>query len=383
MTTSSMSIKQDYDESPRGPVILLAAGGTGGHLFPAESLARELVRRGCSVELVSDDRVADFADNFPAEAIHEITSGTVTGGGMGDKMKGALALAKGVWECRGLLKALRPKAVVGFGGYPTVPPVLVATMLKIPTIIHEQNAVMGRANKFMAGRVDRIATGFDIDEDDDDFVHVGNPVRETVLQAARMDMPPALKGGRLRLLVFGGSQGARIMGEIVPVAIEALPHEFRKRLHITQQVREEDMLRVKSDYARMGVDNECAPFFKDLPKRIAESHLIIARSGASTVAELSVIGRPSILVPLPGALDQDQAANAAILADAGAAEIMLQKVFTPDRLAKRLTEIMNDPEPLMEIAAKAKSMGITDAASRLADVVLKAAGLKNLVTPSV
>jgi UDP-N-acetylglucosamine--N-acetylmuramyl-(pentapeptide) pyrophosphoryl-undecaprenol N-acetylglucosamine transferase len=378
-----MSAVEEEDKVPRGPTILLAAGGTGGHLFPAEALARELVRRGCSVELVSDDRVADFADSFPADAIHEITSGTVTGGGIGDKIKGAMALAKGVWECRGLLKELRPKAVVGFGGYPTVPPVLAAIMLKIPTVIHEQNAVMGRANKFMSGRVDRIATGFDIDDDENGFVHVGNPVRESVLQAARIEMPPALKGGRLRLLVFGGSQGARIMGEIVPVAIEKLPLEFRKRLHITQQAREEDMLRVKSDYARMGVDNECAPFFKDLPKRIAESHLIIGRSGASTVAELSVIGRPSILVPLPGSLDQDQAANAAIFADEGAAEIMMQKVFTPDALAKRLTEILNDPEPLMDIAAKAKAMGISDAASRLADVVLKVAGIKNLVKPTV
>ncbi|MGL4634940.1 MAG: undecaprenyldiphospho-muramoylpentapeptide beta-N-acetylglucosaminyltransferase [Beijerinckiaceae bacterium] len=365
------------DKTPRGPVILLAAGGTGGHLFPAESLARELVRRGCSVELVSDDRVADFANTFPADAIHEITSGTVTGGGIGAKIKGALALAKGVWECRKLLKHVQPRAVVGFGGYPTVPPVLAATFLKIPTVLHEQNAVMGRANRFLSGRVDRIATGFDLDNDD--TVQVGNPVRDTVLNAARVEMPPALKGGRLRLLVFGGSQGARVMGEVVPPAITKLAPELRKRLHITQQVREEDILRVKAEYAQLGVDNECAPFFKDLPMRMAESHLIIGRSGASTVAELAVIGRPSILVPLPGSLDQDQAANAAILANEGAAEIMMQKTFTPDALSKRLTEIMDDPEQLMETARKAKELGISDAASRLADVVLRVAGLKNLI----
>ncbi len=375
------------DERPKGPTILLAAGGTGGHLFPAEALARELQNRGCAVELVSDDRVSEFADHFPADAIHEITSGTVTGKSLGDKAKGVLSLAKGLWECRGLIKAVHPRAVVGFGGYPTVPPVLAASLMKIPTIIHEQNAVMGRANRFLSGRVRAIATGFDIadedDDDDDDFIHVGNPVREMVLAAARIEMPPALKGGRLRLVVFGGSQGARIMSEIVPYAIEKLPAEMRKRLHVTQQAREDDLLRVKADYAKMGVDNDCAPFFKDLPKRMAESHLVIGRSGASTVSELSVIGRPSILVPLPGSLDQDQAANAAVLADADAAEVIRQKDFTKEFLAERLAAILNDPEPLMAMGARAKALGITDAASRLADVVLKVAGLKNLVKGDV
>jgi UDP-N-acetylglucosamine--N-acetylmuramyl-(pentapeptide) pyrophosphoryl-undecaprenol N-acetylglucosamine transferase len=363
----------------KGPLIVLAAGGTGGHLFPAESLARELQLRGCSVELISDDRVTDFASSFPADAIHEVTSGTVTGKGMLGKLKGSIALARGVWECRGLLKRLQPRAVVGFGGYPTVPPVLAATLLNIPTVLHEQNAVMGRANRFLSGRVNRIATGFNIDPR---YSHVGNPVRATVLEAARTVMPPLHKGGPLRLLVFGGSQGARIMGEIVPPAIEKLSPEHRVRLHVTQQVRQEDMAQVQALYARLGLVSDCAPFFRDLPQRMAQSHLIIGRSGASTVAELAVIGRPSILVPLPGSLDQDQAANARVLADGGAAEIMLQNGFTPEALARRLTEILANPETLMEIAAKAKPMGISDAASRLADVVLKVAGLENLVKPT-
>ncbi len=365
------------DTKPCGFKIMLAAGGTGGHLFPAESLARELQKRGCSVELVSDDRVADFASSFPAEAIHQVTSGTVTGAGITGKIKGAMALAKGVWECRRLLKSINPQAVVGFGGYPTVPPVLAASMLGIPTVLHEQNAVMGRANRFLSGRVTRIATGFDLAKAS--TVQVGNPVRETVLNAAKLDMPPIVKDGPLRLLVFGGSQGARIMGEIVPAAIALLPPRLRQRLHITQQVREEDILRVQAEYARLGVENDCASFFRDLPMRMAQSHLVIARSGASTVAELAVIGRPSILVPLPGSLDQDQAANAAILANQGAAEIMMQPSFTPEALANRLTAIMNDPEALIETARKAKALGIADAASRLADVVLQVAGVENPV----
>jgi UDP-N-acetylglucosamine--N-acetylmuramyl-(pentapeptide) pyrophosphoryl-undecaprenol N-acetylglucosamine transferase len=361
------------------PLIVLAAGGTGGHLFPAESLARELQLRGCAVELISDDRVADFASSFPADAIHEVTSGTVTGKGMLGKLSGSIALARGVWECRGLLKRLQPRAVVGFGGYPTVPPVLAATMLGIPAVLHEQNAVIGRANRFLSGRVNRIATGFAINPR---FAHVGNPVRATVLDAAKTAMPPLQPGGPLRLLVFGGSQGARIMGEIVPPAIGLLSPVDRARLHVTQQVRQEDMARVQADYARLGLVSDCAPFFRDLPQRMAASHLIIGRSGASTVAELAVIGRPSILVPLPGSLDQDQAANARVLADSGAAEIMLQNTFTPEALAQRLTDILANPASLLDMAAKAKQMGISDAASRLADVALKVAGLENWTKPT-
>ncbi len=361
--------------APLKPKIMLAAGGTGGHLFPAESLARELQNRGCAVELVSDDRVAEFADSFPAEKIHQITSGTVTGGGAARKVVGVLKLARGVWQCRGLVNRIQPMAAVGFGGYPTVPPILAAAMLGIPCVLHEQNAVMGRANKFLSGRVGRIATGFDIGKGDPRFVHVGNPVRAAVIDAARTPMLPAVAGGPLRLLVFGGSQGARIMGEIVPPAVALLPEAQRRRLIIIQQVRAEDMARVTSEYGRLGVTADCAPFFKDLPARMAISQLVIARSGASTVAELAVMGRPAILVPLPGALDQDQAANARVLADAGGAEIMLQAAFTPEALAARLGAILDAPGALLAMGAKARSIGIADAASRTADVVLEAAGL--------
>jgi UDP-N-acetylglucosamine--N-acetylmuramyl-(pentapeptide) pyrophosphoryl-undecaprenol N-acetylglucosamine transferase len=270
-------------------------------------------------------------------------------------------------------------AAVGFGGYPTVPPIVAASMLGIPCVLHEQNAVMGRANRFLASRVRKIATGFDIGKGDPKFVHVGNPVRAPVIEAARTLMPQPVAGGPLHLLVFGGSQGARIMAEIVPPAVALMPEAERRRLILTQQVRAEDMAQVTGEYARLGVRAECNPFFRDLPSRMAASQLVVARSGASTVAELAVIGRPSILVPLPGSLDQDQAANARVLKDAGGAEVMLQPTFTPEALAARLSAILAAPATLADMAANARAIGIADAASRTADVALEVAGLRNLV----
>jgi UDP-N-acetylglucosamine--N-acetylmuramyl-(pentapeptide) pyrophosphoryl-undecaprenol N-acetylglucosamine transferase len=359
--------------------VALAAGGTGGHLFPAESLARELKSRGHRVELISDDRVNDFASNFPADVIHQVTSGTVTGGGLLGKFKGIIALGKGILECRVLVRKMNPKVIVGFGGYPTVPPVIAASMQKIPVILHEQNAVMGRANRFLAKRAKAIATGFEIGEG---TVHVGNPVRAAVLDAAAVPMPEIRPGGTLHLLVFGGSQGARVMSDVLPPAIALLGEAERKRIHITQQARDEDLLRVKNAYAKAGVSHECAPFFKDMPTRIANSHLVIARSGASTVAELAVIGRASILVPLPGSLDQDQAANAAVLSKGGGAEVMMQPAFTPRTLADRLSAFLAKPEQLIVMAEKAKAVGISDAASRLADLVQRVAASDKYVKPT-
>ncbi len=359
--------------------IVLAAGGTGGHLFPAESLARELKARGFRVELISDDRVAPFAATFPADAIHRIVSGTVTGAGLLGKAKGVLSLGRGLLQARGLIGRIRPAVVVGFGGYPSVPPVLAASLTGLPTVLHEQNAVMGRANRFLSGRVSRVASGFPIEG----AVHVGNPVRQAVIEAAAMPYPDLDAAGPLSLLVFGGSQGARIMGEIVPPAIALLSAEQRARLRLVQQVRQEDMAGVQAEYARLGVAAECNPFFRDLPMRLAQSHLVVARSGASTVAELAVVGRPSILVPLPGALDQDQAANACILADAGGAFVMRQPdEFTPEALAARLASLLDAPARLAEMAAAARATGIADAASRLADLVLAVARLPKTAQPA-
>jgi UDP-N-acetylglucosamine--N-acetylmuramyl-(pentapeptide) pyrophosphoryl-undecaprenol N-acetylglucosamine transferase len=269
--------------------------------------------------------------------------------------------------------------VVGFGGYPTLPPVLAATLRHIPTVIHDANAVMGRANRMLSSRVSAIATSFPGIALDAALsakaTFTGNPIRPAVIAAAAVAYPAPDMAGPFNLLVTGGSQGARVMSDIVPPAVEAMPAELRARLSIVQQARGEDEQRVAAAYARLGVNAEVRPFFSDLPARIAAAHLVVSRSGASTVAELAAIGRPAILVPLPGALDQDQLANANVLAAAGGAIVLKQGDFTPERLAQELASLAADPAALPAMAAGAKSAGVLDAADRLADLVLRVANV--------
>lgn len=361
------------------PLVLLAAGGTGGHLFPAEALAIALRARGLRVALATDARVGALAGSFPADEVVAIPSATPSGRSPLRMAGAALVLGGGTWTALGAIRRLQPAIVVGFGGYPTVPPILAASLARVPTLIHEQNGVMGRANRLLARFATAIATGFAdvkaIPARAGRVVHTGNPVRPAVLAAAGTPYPPIGEAAPLRLLAFGGSQGARIMSEVVPPAIELLPRELLARLVVTQQAREEDLARVRALYARLGVAHEAEPFFKDLPHRIAASHLVVARSGASTVAELAVIGRPSILVPLPGSLDQDQAANAASLERIGAATVITQDGFTPKRLAAEIFARFQEPQTLTRAAEAAKSAGITDAAERLAACVFDVAGL--------
>ncbi|MCA0406518.1 MAG: undecaprenyldiphospho-muramoylpentapeptide beta-N-acetylglucosaminyltransferase [Proteobacteria bacterium] len=351
--------------------ILLAAGGTGGHLFPAEALAEVLTQRGQQVALVTDTRVDAWVARFPGD-VYTLTAGTVTGSGLWSKVRGTLRLVRGVFQASGIIGQIKPKAIVGFGGYPTVPPVLVGSMKGIPTIIHEGNAVMGRANRFLAPRVTRIATGFPLKHNafPDKTELTGNPVRKPVLRAAEKAYPALEEGGEIRILAFGGSQGARVMSDVVPNALHNLPEELRTRLRVTQQARDEDVFRVQTSYTKHGIKAEVAAFFSDLPSRMAESHLVIARAGASTVSELSVIGRPGILVPLPGALDQDQASNAEVISAAGGAIIMPQSQFSPNHLADLVAELVNEPGKLERMAQGARSIGVADAASRLASEVL-------------
>jgi UDP-N-acetylglucosamine--N-acetylmuramyl-(pentapeptide) pyrophosphoryl-undecaprenol N-acetylglucosamine transferase len=360
-------------------LVLVAAGGTGGHLFPAQALSHALVARGARVRLATDERALKYGGDFPAEEIHEIASATPTSGGALAKAGAALTLMKGVVEAYRLLGRIKPRVVVSFGGYPTVPPALAASLRGIPLILHEQNAVMGRANRFLSQRAQIIASGFPTLDGISEtlrakVVLVGNPVRPAVLEAAALPFPD-FADGKLRLLVTGGSQGARIMSDVAPAAVALLPPELRARLVIVQQARGEDLARVQEAYTRLNVAFEAAPFFADLPLRIAQSHLVLGRSGASTVSELAVIGRPSILVPFPHALDADQAANAAHLAKTGAAEVMRQTGFTPEWLAERLSQALAEPKDLTRRAQAAKSAGIPDAAERLADLALKTAGL--------
>lgn len=367
------------DHPTQDNLILVAAGGTGGHLFPAEALAHALVARGARVRLATDERALQYGKAFPAEAVHEIASATPMGGSLKGKAAAALTLARGVRQAYALLGELKPRLIVSFGGYPTVPPALAAALRGIPLILHEQNAVMGRANKFLSRRAKIIASGFpEIEGLPENLrsrvVHVGNPLRPAVIEASAFPYP-GFDDGKLRLLVTGGSQGARILSDVVPAAIGLLAKEQRARLSVVQQARGEDLFRVQNAYSNLHVESDVAPFFSDLPRRMAAAHLVIGRSGASTVSELAAIGRPSILVPFPHALDADQAANAAHLAKTGAADVIRQTAFTPERLAERLAHALNDPKDLTRRALVAKSAGVPDAAERLAELAMKTAGL--------
>jgi UDP-N-acetylglucosamine--N-acetylmuramyl-(pentapeptide) pyrophosphoryl-undecaprenol N-acetylglucosamine transferase len=362
-----------------GAPVLLAAGGTGGHLFPAEALADALARRGVTVDLATDERAERYGGKFPARHIHIVPSETVRGRNPLSLARTAAILGLGIGRAYALLGRVKPAAVVGFGGYPTVPPVLAATLRGIPTLIHEQNAVMGRANRLLAGRVSAIATTFASVLDGDPKLaakatRTGNPVRPAVIAAAATPYDAPSATSSLRVLVFGGSQGARIMADIVPAAVERLEPHLQMRLAIVQQAREEDLARVRESYGKLRITAEVAPFFADLPARIAASHLVVSRSGASTVAELAAIGRPAILVPLPHSLDQDQLANAAVLEKAGGASRLRQDEFTPGRLAADITQLATAPEKLVAMAAAARSQGATDAAERLADLVMATMG---------
>ncbi len=357
--------------------ILLAAGGTGGHLFPAAALAAALIKRGVEIELATDSRALKYGGEFPARAVHAFPAATTTDAGAPAKARASLTLGVGLATALVKLTRMRPRAVVGFGGYPTVPPLIAAWLLNIPTILHEQNAVMGRANRFLSSRVNLIACGFSGLKGVDGRIEAktrttGNPVRPSVIAAAAVPYPDQV-GERLNVLVTGGSQGARIMADVVPAALALMTPDERQWIRLTQQARGEDKARVAAACGRMNFPVEIAEFFADLPARIANAHLVIGRAGASTVSELAVIGRPSVLVPFPHALDQDQAANAAALAASGGAVVVPQDEFTPARLVAILRGALARPTKLAAAAAAAKSVGLPDAAERLADLVLEIA----------
>src|SRR5450631_190008 len=362
------------------PLILLAAGGTGGHLFPAEALGVELIRRGLRVRLATDARALRYSGLFSRDTIDVVPSETVRSRTPWSLAYTGAMLVAGTAVSLNLMRRLKPAAVVGFGGYPTLPPLLAAKLFGVPGLIHEANAVLGRANRFLSSRVAAIATSLPGVLDRDPALAgktttVGTPMRPAILAAAAIKFVSPEPAGPLRVLVVGGSQGARVMADIVPGAIEWLEPALWRRLILTQQVREEDMARVRAVYDRIGIAAELAPFFSDLPARLASHHLIVSRSGAGTVAELAAIGRPSILVPLPGSIDQDQFANAGVLATAGGALRMAQADFTSERLAAEIAALAAEPARLTAMAAGARSVGRLDAAERLADLVAKVAGI--------
>jgi UDP-N-acetylglucosamine--N-acetylmuramyl-(pentapeptide) pyrophosphoryl-undecaprenol N-acetylglucosamine transferase len=362
------------------PLILLAAGGTGGHLFPAEALGVELIKRGFRVRLATDARALRYSGLFTRDMIDVVPSETMRGRNPLSLARTGITLLRGAAVAFNLIRRLKPIAVVGFGGYPTLPPLLAARLTATPSVIHEANAVLGRANRFLSRYAGAIATALPGVLDRDPALAgktttVGTPMRPAVLAAAAAAYAAPQGSEPFRLLVVGGSQGARVMSDIVPGAIERLDPALCGRLILTQQVRDEDVSRVRAVYDRLGLHAELAPFFTDLPARLAANHLIVSRSGAGTVAELAAIGRPSILVPLPGSIDQDQFANAGVLADADGALRIPQAEFTSERLASEISALASAPERLAEMAVHARKVGRTDAAERLADLVVKIAGV--------
>ena len=359
--------------------ILLAAGGTGGHLFPAAALAQELQRRGFAVELATDERAEQYGTDFPARATYTVPSATFTSRSPLAVLKTLGRLGGGFLRARRLLEMVQPHVVVGFGGYPTLPPIMAARSLGIPTMIHEQNAVMGRANRLLSRFADAIALTFPatkyLSRSAEKRAHVtGNPVRDAVVSYRNVPYVPPEPAGRLLLLVFGGSQGAHFFAEALPQALAMMPSPFRWRLTVVQQVRPEDLAVVREAYKDANVAVHLAPFFRDLPERIANAHLVIARAGASTVAELTAIGRPGLLVPLPHALDNDQLENATRLEQGGGGWCMRQSDITPERLAEELSRLLGSPDLLAKAAAKSKAMANVDAVKNLADLVEAMAG---------
>jgi len=361
--------------------ILLAAGGTGGHLFPAVALAQELQRRGYEVELATDTRAEKYGVEFPARAIHRIPSATFASRSPIAMAKTFARLFGGYLKARNLLSTVNPLAVIGFGGYPTLPPIMAARSLGIPTAIHEQNAVMGRANRFLSRFADRVALSFSATKRlrpsaEGRSQVTGTPVRDAVLSYRKVPYVAPEAAGRFLLLVFGGSQGAHFFAEVLPQALLLMPSPFRWRLTIVQQAREEDLAALRESYKEAGIAAHLGAFFRDLPERIATAHLVIARAGASTVAELMAIGRPCLLVPLPYALDNDQLENATRLQEGGGGWCIKQSELTPQRLAKELDRLSTSPELLAAAAAKAKAMAETEAVTKLADLAEELAGAR-------
>ena len=359
--------------SPVSRHFVLAAGGTGGHLTPAFALAHELERRGHRVALITDARGAAIPGKPDFLEHHVLPAGRFGKNPLRWPV-GVRAVLAGRAMARRLYRKFEPTAVVGFGGYPALPALLAASSAGIPTVIHEQNAVLGRVNRLLAGRVDAIATAYpEVDRLKPSLkgrVHlVGNPVRPAVLALRDEDYPALTPGGPLRLLVTGGSQGARVLSQVVPRGLALLPASLRDRLQVTQQCRPEDLDAVRALYAEHGIPADLASYYQDMEARLAAAHLFIGRAGASTIAELTAVGRPAILVPLPIATDDHQAANVREMVAAGGARSVRQNLFTPEELAREVVALAEPAEALARAAHAAWNCGRPDAAEKLADLV--------------
>lgn len=358
-----------------GPLIALTAGGTGGHMFPAEALAQALLARDARIALITDRRGGRFGGALDKAELHLIRAGQIAGRGFLGKLLSGLGLLWGVLQARALFRRISPAAVVGFGGYASVPAVVAASMRGTPTVIHDANALLGRANRLLARRADHIATAFEEVRGLPAGTHgrvvlTGNPVRAAIAALATTEYAPPAPGGPLRLLVTGGSQGARAFSTLVPDAVAQLPEAMRARLAVVQQVRTEDIDAVRARYTEIGVDAELAAFFDDMPARLAGAHLVICRAGASTVAELAVAGRPALLIPYPSATDDHQSVNAGAVEEAGGGWRLPERELMAEALAERLEAVLTDGAGLSVAAERIRRIGRADAAERLADLVL-------------
>ncbi len=367
--------------------VVLAAGGTGGHIFPAEALAETLLARCEHVVLITDKRFANFQSGALSRIDKQTIHAGTVGGSLVNKIRGAVVLCFGVMQAWRILCRLKPKLVVGFGGYPSFPTVFAATFMGIPTVIHEQNSVLGRANRLLVGRVDCIATSFPAtqmlgEKDMHKVVMTGNPVRAAVRAIRGVPYSSLSEDGKMRILVTGGSQGAAIFSQVVPAAVAMLPAALRARVRIDQQCRQPEIDAAREAYRDLDVNADLSTFFVDIPARLAATHLVIARSGASTVSELAVSGRPAILVPLPTSMDNHQYYNADSFEQVGGGWIMAQEGFTPASLSARLEAFLTAPDVLQKAAQHALKLGTENAAEKLADVVLHVARTRTLPTES-
>lgn len=352
---------------------VLAAGGTGGHMVPAHALAAELKSRGHGVLLITDDRGARFPGLFEGVPVHILPAGRM-GGGPIAWLKALGSVVKGRGEAKRLYREHKPDAVVGFGGYPAFPSLLAASAMHIPTVLHEQNAVLGRVNRLLAGEAEAIGTAYDeVDRLKPKYksksVLVGNPVREAVARLGELPFPPFDEFAPLKILITGGSQGATVLGDVVPDGLGMLQPSLRRRLQVVQQCRPDDIERVRKTYAELGIPAELTTYIEDMPDKLADAHLVIGRAGASSLAELTVAGRPAILIPFPSATDDHQTANAREITRAGGARTIQQADFTPEVLARQIEALAMDPVALNNAAARAMSVGRPHAARDLADLV--------------
>lgn len=362
------------------PLVVLAAGGTGGHVYPAEALAGEMLKRGYRLALITDRRGDAYGGVLGELETFRVRAGGIAGKGVLAKIRSVVEIVVGIWQARSIMKRIKPEVVVGFGGYASVPTLVAACLGNYKTAIHEQNAVFGRANRALASRVDRIVTCFaDMDTGSagsaERIVQAGMPVRQAALDLQNVDYPTLDATSPLNILVLGGSQGARVLSDVIPGSIAALPEEFKSRLKITQQCRPEDLDRVKNAYAQANVDAELSSFFNDVPRRMTNAHLIIARSGASTVAEALVVGRPTLMVPYPYAVDDHQTKNAHAVDEVGAGWLMPEPAFSEDALALRLEHLFSLPNTLRKASDCARAAGRPDATEQLAKII------ENLIQP--